>query len=92
MNKFMGNKHDLYEICQQTNLVDSISLLDSELNNDPTYLWGSKWIKHIPIYPTLAELAVKAGHHHFNQHFISDHKGYLCPIQSGRYFRQGNYR
>ena len=49
--------------------------MDPELNNDPTYLWGSKWIDYILIFHTLAELVVKAGHHHFNEHFISDHKG-----------------
>ena len=74
MNELMGDKHDLHNFCQQTNLIDSISLLDPELNNDPTYLWSSKRIDYISISLTLAGLAVKAGRHHFNQHFISDHK------------------
>ena len=29
----------------------------------------------VPNGLTLAEVAVKVGHHNFNQHFISDHKG-----------------
>ena len=44
------------------------------MENDPIYLWGSKRIDYILMSPALAEVAVKAGHHHFNQHFISNHK------------------
>ena len=38
MNEYMEDKHGLHDFCQQTNLIGSISLLDPELNNNPTYL------------------------------------------------------
>ena len=75
MNKFIGERKDLHDFCQHNNLIDVISLLDLDKHDDPTYLWGKKRIDYILISPALAELAVKAGHHQFNQHFISDHKG-----------------
>lgn len=40
MNKCIGDKKDLYDFCQQNNLIDSISLLDPDLEKDHTYLWG----------------------------------------------------
>jgi len=40
MNEFIGEKNDVYCFYQQNNLIDSASLLDPELNTDPTYLWG----------------------------------------------------
>lgn len=37
MDEFIGNKRDLHNFCQQTNLIAFISLLDPELDNDPTH-------------------------------------------------------
>jgi len=81
MNKFIGEKKALREFCQRTNLIDSISLLNQNLHEDPTYLWGSKQIDYILISPTLAEVAIKAGHHNFNQRFISNHKGMYTHLK-----------
>ena len=75
INKFIGERKDLYDFCQHNDLVDAVFLIGPDIHEDPTYLWGSKRIDNILIPPTLAEIAVKAGHHQFNQHFISDHKG-----------------
>ena len=44
INKLIGDGKDLQLFRQQTNLIDSISLLDPDLNIDPTYLWGCKQI------------------------------------------------
>ena len=49
--------------------------MNPDLHSDSTYLWGTKMIDYIFIYPSLAEVAFKAGHHNYNQHFVSDHKG-----------------
>ena len=86
MNEFMGDKHDLHDFYQETNLMDSISLLNLELNNDPTYLWGSKRIDYILISPRLVELPVKAEHHHFNHQFISDHNGIYIQFKAADIF------
>ena len=86
MNEFMGDGKDLQICCQQINLIDSISLLDPGLNIDPAYLWGSRRIDYILISPTLAEMAVKAGHHNFHQHFISDHKCIYIQFKAGGIF------
>ena len=86
MNEYIGESKDLQLFCHQTNLIDSISLLNPDLNKDPTYLWGSKRIDYILISPPLAEMAVKAGHHNFNQHFISDHKGIYIQFKAGDLF------
>ena len=74
MNEYIGDKKDLYNFCQSNDLIDSIALMNPDLDNNPTYLRGSKRIGCIFISPALAEVAVKAGHHQFNQHFVSDHK------------------
>ena len=64
------------------NLVDSVSLLNLDLKLHPTYLWGSKRIDYIFVMPALAEVALKAGHHQFHQHFISDHKGVYIQFRA----------
>ena len=86
MNEFIGGEKALHTFCQRTNLIDYISLLNSDLQSDPTYLWGTKRIDCILIYPTLAEVAVKAGHYNYNQHFISDHKGLYIQFKAGDLF------
>ena len=47
----------------------------ASFSKDETYLDGSKEIDHIFLSPSLADVALKAGHHKFHQHFISDHRG-----------------
>jgi len=86
MNEFIGGKKALHIFCQTTNLIDSISLLNPDLHSDPTYLWGKKRIDYILISPSLAEVAVKAGHHTYHQHFISDHKGLYIQFKASDLF------
>ena len=86
MKEFIGDKQVLHTFCQRTHLIDSISLLNPDTHEDPTYLWGSKRIDYIYISLTLAEVAVKAGHHNFNQHLISDHKGLYKQFKTGDIF------
>jgi len=86
MNEFRGEKQALHEVCQRTNLIDSIFLLDLDLHKDPKCRWGSKRIDYILISPTLAEVTVKAGHHNFNQNFISDHKDLYIQFNAGDIF------
>jgi len=86
MNKFIGEEQALHELCQRTNLINSISLLNLDLHEDLTYLWRSKRINYILISLTLTEVAVKAGHHTFNQYFISDHKVLYIQFKMGDIF------
>ena len=74
MNDFIGEKKASHKFCQSTNLIDSISLLNPDLHSDPIYLWGAKKIDRILISPSLTEVAVKAGHHNYNQLFVSGHR------------------
>ena len=86
MNEYIGDTKDLYDFCQHNNLIDTVSLLNPDLMEDPTYLWGSKRIDYILVSPPLAELALKAGHHQYHQHFISDHKGVYIQFNAGDIF------
>ena len=60
--------------------------MNPDLETDPTYLWGSKRIDYILVSPPLVEVAVKAGHHQYHQHFISDHKGAYIQFHAGDIF------
>lgn len=75
MNEYTGDMGELSEFCTTCDLVDTVALLNPDIETDPTYLYGSKRINYIFTTPALAEIAIKAGHHHFHQHIISDHKG-----------------
>ena len=86
MTEFIGDKHDLHNFCQKNNHIDPIFLLNSELKNDTTYLWDSKYIDCILIPHTLSELAVKSGYQHLNHHFISDHKGIYIQFKAADIF------
>ena len=74
MNACIGANGDLQDLCTDNDLVNSIRLLNPTLLLDKTYLHGSKRIDYIFLSAALSEIAVKAGHHHFDQYFISDHK------------------
>ena len=63
-----------------------MALLNPDLEQDPTYLWGSKRIDLVLVSPALAGVAVKAGHHNFNQHFVSDHKGIFIQFKAADIF------
>ena len=75
MNEATGEKGRLTDFIMECNLIDTVALLNPELEKDPTYLWGKKRIDYILVSPALAEIALKAGHHQFHQYFITDHKG-----------------
>ena len=77
MNKYIGDKKDIFIFCQSNNMIDSIILMNLELDNDPTYLWRSKRIDCMFISPALAKAAVKAGYHQFNQHFLATIKVHI---------------
>ena len=63
-----------------------MALLNPDLEQDPTYLWGSKRIDLVLVSSALAGVAVKAGHHNFNQHFVSDHKGIFIQFKAADIF------
>ena len=63
MKKYIGERKELYDFCQENNLIDSIKIMKPELKKEPTYLYESKRMDYILITPTLAEIALKAGHH-----------------------------
>ena len=86
MDEYISNKDNIYGFCQWNNLIDSISLLNPELEKDLTYLWGPKRIDYIFINPSLTKSVLKAGHHHFNQKFISYYKGVYIQFKAGNIF------
>ena len=86
MNKYIGEQKELYDFCQEKNLIDSITLMNPELEKEPTYLYGSKRIDYILITLTLAETALKVGHHQYYQHFITDHKGVYIQFRASDLF------
>ena len=52
----------------------------------PSYLYGYKRIDYTFVSPTLAEFTIKAGHHQFHQHFITDHKRVYLHADTGVLF------
>lgn len=63
------------------NMVETIQHLNPHFISGKTYIDGSKRIDHIFLTPELADLAIKAGHHPFLQHFTSGHKGVYVHFQ-----------
>ena len=82
LDECIGNSGQLYDFCQTNNLVDSVSLLNPDLNRDKTYIYGTTCIYYITISLILAESLLKAGHHQFHQHLIFNHKGGIPTVQS----------
>ena len=75
MNENICTNGDLAKFCIDTYLIDAVGMLNPSQSSDPTYLYGSQRIDYIFVTPALTAIAVKAGHHQFDQHFMSDHKG-----------------
>ena len=75
MNKYIRNKGDLYELFVQNNLVDTVALLNSDIEDDLTYMYGSKQIDYIFTSPGSAEIVRKGGYRQFHQLMIKYHKG-----------------
>ena len=86
MNEYISDKGDLYNFYLDTDLIDSISLLNPDLEENPTYLWEVKRLDYIFMTSGLAEVALKAGHHQFHQHFVSDHKGAYLQFRASGFF------
>jgi len=86
MNEFIGYSGELYDFCQENDIIDSVSLLNPGLMEDPAYLYGSKRIDYICVTPTLAESPLKARHHQFHQYFITNHKGVYLQFHAGDLF------
>ena len=86
LNKELVQGNPLHFFTTHNNLIDAVATLNPALKNDKTFLHGSKRIDHIFITPELAEIATKAGHHHFHQHFASDHKGIYLHFKVGDLF------
>ena len=61
--------NSLHNFMTNNNLIDAISTLNPALQEDKTFLHGSKRIDHIFITQELDKIATKAGHHLFHQHF-----------------------
>ena len=74
-NESLERGNPLHDFLIDHSLVDAISYLNPSLKNDKTYLYGFKQIDHIFLSPELAYVALKAGHHQFYQHFVTDYKG-----------------
>ena len=53
----------MYNFSLENDLLDSVSLPNPDLEEDPTYLWGTKMIDYIFMTQALAEVALKVGHH-----------------------------
>ena len=44
MNEFIWGRKYIYDLWQHNDLIDLVSLLDPDMDDDPTCLWGSKRI------------------------------------------------
>ena len=48
MNKYSGDKGELHDFCTKNSLVDTISILNLDIETDPMYLyWNKKNRLHI---------------------------------------------
>ena len=86
MNECINTNGDLKEFCLDNDLLDTVALMNPSQMDDATYLYGKKRIDYIFITPALTAMAVKAGHHQFDQHFVSDHKGVYIKFRAGDLF------
>ena len=82
MNKCIGEWKELCDFYQENNLIDSIALMNLELEKDPTHMYESKRIEYILITPTLVETALKARHNQYHQRFIIDQKGVYLEFRA----------
>ena len=75
INECIKTNGDLQDFCLENDLIDTAGLLNPAQTNEATYMYVTKLIDYIFITPALLAMAVKAGYHQFDQHFVSDHKG-----------------
>ena len=70
-------------------MIDLIAEVNPALETDPTYLWGTKRLDYILVTPGLKDAAIKAGHHPFHQHLVTDHKGIFAYFVADKIFDTG---
>ena len=86
MNECMTLNGTLKDFCSKNDLIDAVGVLNPDLVKDKTYLYGSKRIDFIFLSLSLADIAVKAGHHQFDQYLVSDHKGIYVHFRASDLF------
>ena len=85
-NEQLQEGKPLHDFMVKNDLVDAIEQINPTLRDNKTYLDGTKRIDHIFLSPEMVEIAVKAGHHLFHQHFILDHKGVYIQFSAKQFF------
>ena len=81
MNEYTGYLGGLHAFCVEDNLVDTVVLLNPEIEADLIYIYKSKRIDYIFSTHLFAEIAIKSGNHHFQQHIISDHRVFTYTLE-----------
>ena len=74
-NEDINDEGGFFQFANNNDFVDVATQFDLLLSQDPTYIHSNKRMDCILLSPNLVEIAIKAGHHNFHQHLVSDHKG-----------------
>ena len=74
-NEDLADGSSLSKFVEKTGLLDAVAELEPNLQRDPTYLWSPRRLDYVFITPSLQPAVVRAGHHPFHQHLVTDHKG-----------------
>ena len=74
-NEDLAEESSLKKFVTKVDLLDTVAMMNPELETDTTYLWSKRRIDYAFITPGLRAAVVKAGHHPFHQHLVTDHKG-----------------
>lgn len=61
MNEYTGDNWALHDLCVETDLVDTVALLNPDIETYPTYMYGRKQIDYIFTTPAFSGVALK-GH------------------------------
>ena len=88
-NETLAEGKSFASFIDSTNLIDVMELLNPSLIKDKTYLWSDRRLDYIFVSPGIKDAAVKAGHHNFHQHIISDHKGVYVHFKASELFATG---
>ena len=85
-NEAVDDKKELKAFQKSLALVDAVALLNPTAAKESTYLWGRNRLDYVFLSKGLQQAAVKAGHHLFHQHIISDHKGIYVHFNAFEFF------
>ena len=88
-NAVMEDGNDLDRFRSKLGLTDIVTHFKPDLQNDATYLWGSKRLDYILVSNGVLDAAVDAGHHPFPQYIVSDHKGVYVHFAANQLFVEG---